>query len=238
MNYEVLNVKTIKYQNITDYFHFQGKKKHNSITNRSDEHLCNLVWASLTTRSSVSALWYGVFQQKYLMSIYEDLRSDFPNTGIQQRNKLKSLYVFRSINQGYKKGSIPGWGTSSRQPSECSWFEQTSCTGFYGTMSEIWAQTCVVDGHKAFAVATLWSKSTEDAERRDPCVRLVGMWTGAATMQSGMELLQKITNRATIRSCNRLLSVHLKKTPALTWKDTWALMLTAALLITGDRDTP
>ena len=32
MNYEVLNVKTIKYQNITDYFHFQGKKKQQLFT--------------------------------------------------------------------------------------------------------------------------------------------------------------------------------------------------------------
>lgn len=173
------------------------------------------------------------------MSIYQDLSSDFSNAGIQQRNKLKSLYVFTSINQGYKKGSTPRWESSSRQPSESSWFEQTSCKGFYGTVSEMWIHTCVGDGHKFSAVATLRSQAYWGCGEKGALCTVRGNvnWCSHdAEQYRGSS--KKLKMEPPYDPATPLLNVPLKKTEALTWKDTCALVLIAALLTTGDRDTP
>ena len=43
----------------------------------------------------------------------------------------------------------------------------------------------------------------EDADREEPCALLVGMQTGAVTMENSMEVPQKVNNRA-ILQCSSL----------------------------------
>ena len=38
----------------------------------------------------------------------------------------------------------------------------------------------------------------KDVEKRGPCMLLVGMYIGAATMENSMEVSQKIKNRTTV----------------------------------------
>ena len=52
-----------------------------------------------------------------------------------------------------------------------------------------------------------------------PCVLLMGVWIGTATMENSMVVPQKIKNRATIWSSTTTSGIYLKKTKTLIGKD-------------------
>ena len=60
-------------------------------------------------------------------------------------------------------------------------------------------------------------------------VLLVGMQTGAATMEDSMKVSQKIKHRTTYDPAIPPLGVHLKKMKVLIWKDIRTRLFTAAL---------
>ena len=61
------------------------------------------------------------------------------------------------------------------------------------------------------------------------CALLVKMQIGTATMESSMEFPLKIKNRTTIWSSISFLSIYLRKTEILTWKDICIPIFIAAL---------
>ena len=63
----------------------------------------------------------------------------------------------------------------------------------------------------------------------NPCALLVKMQIGTATMESSMEVPLKIKNRTTIWSSISFLSIYLRKTEILTWKDICIPIFIAAL---------
>ena len=65
--------------------------------------------------------------------------------------------------------------------------------------------------------------------QRNPCALLVEMQIGTATMESSMEVPLKIKNRTIIWSSISFLSIYLRKTETLTWKDICIPIFIAAL---------
>ena len=63
----------------------------------------------------------------------------------------------------------------------------------------------------------------------NPCALLVEMQIGTATMESSMAVPLKIKNRTTIWPTISFLSIYLRKTETLTWKDICIPIFTAAL---------
>ena len=62
---------------------------------------------------------------------------------------------------------------------------------------------------------------------------LVGMQTGAATLENSMEVPQKIKNRTTYDSVIALLGIYPRDTGVLFQRDTCTPMFTAALSTTA-----
>jgi len=65
--------------------------------------------------------------------------------------------------------------------------------------------------------------------KRNTHALLVGMQTGAATVENSMEIPEKVTNRTTLQSSNLTLGIYPKNTKTLTQRDTCTPIFTAAL---------
>ena len=103
----------------------------------------------------------------------------------------------------------------------------------------MWTQTSVADGHKFFVVTTLRSKVYWGCGEKGT---LEHSWWKCKLVQPQCKTVwsffTKLKREPPCDPATPLLSVHLKKTKALTWKDMCTLMLTTALFVTGDTDTP
>ena len=75
-------------------------------------------------------------------------------------------------------------------------------------------------------LARMWRKG-------NPCAVLVGMQTGAATVESSVEIPQKIRNGTACDSAIPLLWIYLRKPKTLIQKNICTPMFTAALLTTA-----
>ena len=72
-------------------------------------------------------------------------------------------------------------------------------------------------------LARLWRK-------RNPRALLVGMQTGAATVEGSMEVPHKVKNRTTLHPAIALQGIYPKNTKALIQRDTRTLVFITALL--------
>ena len=68
-------------------------------------------------------------------------------------------------------------------------------------------------------------------EKRKPCALLVGMQTGAATVEDNMEVPQKVKNRTILQSSNHSSDIYSKNTKTIIQRDTCTPMFIAALFI-------